>query len=126
MNFKAKSIALSFVMLGVLILSNASRAQDDDAPTPPLAPQDEQVAPDDSEFIEKCMAHVPSKLGIELGATLTTQSDHWGLVGRADFAIPKVAKMTGINRIVCKRARGNEPLNFALATGQNIPPLPQK
>ncbi len=113
-------------MLGGLAFLNAACAQDDDAPTPPLAPQDEQVAPDDNELIQKCMAHVPAKLGLELGTTLTTQSDRWGLVWRADFAIPKVAKMTGVNRIVCKRARGDEPLNFALATSQNILPLTQK
>ena len=110
----------------MLFITAQAFAQDADWPKPPLVPQSEQTAPDDTDFIEKCMAHVPKALGIELAATLTTQSDEWGLVWRADFTIPKAAKMSGINRIVCKRERGDEALNFALTTGQDIPPLPPK
>ena len=114
------------IFLTVLFFTMGARAQEAEPPTPPLIPEDEQAVPDDPDFIERCMAHVPKALGIEIAATLTTQSDQWELVWRADFNIPKTARTIAVNRIVCKRERGDQPLNFALATGQNIPSLAPK
>jgi hypothetical protein len=126
MGFATKSSRIVLAIFGLFLRTAPIQAQEDAPLTPPLVPQGEQVVPDDADFIDKCMAHIPKTLGIEIAATLTTQSGAWGLVWRADFTIPKSAKMTGVNRIVCRQARGDEPLNFALATGQEIPPLAPK
>ena len=43
---------------------------------------------EDKKLTEECLASVPVQLGFLVGVTLTTQSDKWGIVWRADFDVP--------------------------------------
>src|SRR3954468_7124754 len=106
--------AIKFARIGgmlwsTLFFSTHVCAEDGGPTAPPLVPQNELAVPDDEALIEKCMAHVPPALGIEIGATRTSRSAGWGLVWRADFTFPKSGAVKGINRIVCKEALGNSP-----------------
>ena len=126
MRTPAKAALINFAVYSALLLPVGVAAQEAESTTPPLIPQNELVIPDVEALVERCMAHVPKNLGIEIGATLTTRSVKWGLVWRADFTLAKSAGIKGISRIVCRDAQDDSPLNIAFITGQPVPPLPPK
>jgi len=93
-------------------------AQDDEPPLDPGA----EIPADNASFVEKCLEG-SSRLKLEVGHVLLTQTDKWGLVVRADFTTPGFDSGPYINRLVCWQ-RPSGRFSVVLAPGQTLKPLP--
>jgi hypothetical protein len=93
--------------------------------TPPVEPIDERPTLDDFAFAAECLTalnDIPITKSWQFGTAVVTRTAAWGLVWRADFAIPGESLAPLVNRVVCwKDPDGHIALMFAI--GQNVPPL---
>lgn len=97
---------------------------DEPGVSPPVAPDDGEVAHGDSVFADECNAIATSLAGARwnLGIPLVTRSDMWGPVWRVDFEMPGVDLPARVNRIICWRSPEGHPRLTAFV-GQDVPPL---
>lgn len=88
----------------------------------PLVPENETPIAADEAFREECLASLRSAIPEDAyTAMLFTRSQTWGLVLRADYALPDL-HTPNVNRVVCSRgADGKVRVNVAF--GQKVPPL---
>ena len=95
---------------------------------PPLGPGAETVVPNNPNFRLACLELIPAlRKNILLGQALTTETRHWGMVLRIDFAMSGTAMQTiagRVNRLVFWRGEGGTPF-VLIAVGQQVPPLPR-
>jgi hypothetical protein len=117
---------LFLLVVGVIVWMNqasspqpASRTAADYAP---LVPENETPVPPDAAFRDECLASLRSAIPVSAySAMLFTKSETWGLVFRADYALPDLAS-PNVNRVVCSRnSDGKVRVNVAM--GQKVPPL---
>lgn len=94
---------------------------------PPLRPDGEPVIPNDPKLTQSFLSLIPALLrNVRLERTLTTETEAWGRVFRADFSMlaGNAAAETGkVNRLVFWDGPGGTPF-ILIALGQPIPPLP--
>lgn len=105
--------------------ADMNKANSSDQSSPPLSPTGEQLAPNDIEFVMKCLSQLNalSKMGkIEPGPHLLTTSKRWGLVFRADFTINGDKLPDAVDRLICWREDSGK-FGMTFAMGQNIAPL---
>ncbi len=101
---------------------------------PPLSPQGEAVM-DDPDTASDCsqravelgakLDKAPDSAGYftwTLGTPLVTQNETWGVVCRIDFKMAGGDFSPRVNRLVLYV--GAKKINFMIAIGQNIAPLP--
>lgn len=73
--------------------------------TPNADPGTESVLPNTGAFVDACLKHVAGlvdRLGWQLGQSLLTRSDQWGLVWRVDFTtVNSIAASKSVRRYVC-------------------------
>jgi hypothetical protein len=90
--------------------------------TPSLEPDEEIALGDNDAFVRECLSLVDNFGGWQLGRTVLTRSERWGLVWRADFTISGADLSPLLNRIVCWELPS---LTIEVAIGQRLAPLPK-
>ena len=109
----------------LLFLVVAMSAEGVELDIPSMAPEGENVLPENTTFAAECLLpwnDLITKTGWVLGAPLVTQSERWGEILRVDFKIPGEDLSPLVNRLICWRTpAGNLQLNVAI--GQKVPPL---
>jgi hypothetical protein len=92
---------------------------------PPLEPDGENLASENSSFTALCVSKTSELAGMsgwQLGPPVLTRSNVWGLVWRADFKIPGQDLSPLANRIVCW-IKPDDRVEMIFAIGQPIAPL---
>lgn len=89
----------------------------------PLVPENETPVPPDADLREACLASLRAAIpDTAYAGMLFTRSETWGLVLRADYALPDLVG-PNVNRVVCARGKDGK-VRVNVAMGQKIPPLP--
>ena len=127
-------LLLSALLLGSHVLLGGAVSMSGGREEPPLSPDGELVM-DDPDTAAYCLERAvelaanldkaPDSAGYfrwTLSTPLVSQNDIWGVVCRMDFKMEAQDVSPRVNRLVLY-VRG-ERMNFTIAIGQNIAPLP--
>jgi hypothetical protein len=127
-------LLLSALLIGSHVLFCGAASIGGDIQQPPLSPDGEAVMndPDTASYcLEKAtelgakLDRAPESAGYfkwTLGTPLVSQSETWGVVCRIDFTMAGEDVSPRVNRLVLYV--GAEKLNFMIAIGQDLAPLP--
>ena len=123
----------ALLLTGHFLLCGAASLGGDNR-EPPLSPQGEAVM-DDPDTASDCsqravelgakLDKAPGSAGYfswTLGTPLVTQNEKWGVVCRIDFKMASEDFSPRVNRLVLYV--GAKKINFMIAIGQDIAPLP--
>lgn len=86
-------------------------------PVPPADPGPDETAVRDTEYDEHCLNRatvIVNQLNQDIGTTLLTRSEAWGLVWRADRQGPGQTGAT-VDRVICWLMDGDEESHLAFA-----------
>ena len=127
-------LLLSALLLGSHVLLCGAVAMGGGREEPPLSPDGELIM-DDPDTAAYCLERAvelaanldkaPDSAGYfrwTLGTPLVSQNDTWGVLCRMDFKMEAQDVSQRVNRLVLY-VRGDR-MNFTIAIGQNIAPLP--
>ena len=127
-------VVLSALLLGSHVLLSGAASFGGGREEPPLSPDGEAVMndPDTAAFCLERATELGSKLDKTpgsagyfqwmLGTPLVSVNDTWGVVCRIDFTMAGQDVAPRVNRLVLYV--GAEKMNFMIAIGQQIAPLP--
>ena len=97
-------------------------AKKDVANLPPIVPLNEETAGDEMAFVSECYRRLGDTTGWNMGNTLLTRTERWGLLWRADFN-EKSSEPGTISRVICWDEPGSGRQFVMFARDRNIPPL---
>jgi len=127
-------LLLSALLIGGHVLLSGAASLNGGRAEPPLSPDGEQVMndPDTASYCTEKATELGAKLDKApdsagyfqwtLGKPLVSINDIWGVVCRIDFKMAGQDVAPRVNRLVLYV--GAEKLNFMIAIGQDIAPLP--
>ena len=127
-------LLLSALLIGGHVLLSGAASLNGGRAEPPLSPDGEQVMndPDTASYCTEKATELGAKLNKSpdsagyfqwtLGKPLVSINDTWGVICRIDFKMAGDDFAPRVNRLVLYI--GAEKMNFMIAIGQNIAPLP--
>ena len=127
-------LLLSALLIGGHVLLSGAASLNGGRAEPPLSPDGEQVMndPDTASYCTEKATELGAKLDKApdsagyfqwtLGKPLVSINDIWGVICRIDFKMAGDDFAPRVNRLVLYI--GAEKMNFMIAIGQNIAPLP--
>ena len=127
-------LLLSALLVGCHVLLSGAASVDGGRAEPPLSPEGEQVMndPDTASYCTEKATELGTKLDKSpdsagyfqwtLGEPLVSINDNWGVICRIDFKMAGQDFSPRVNRLVLYV--GAQKMNFMIAIGQNLPPLP--
>ena len=124
----------SALLIGSQVLLCGAASMGGTTPEPPLSPDGETVM-DDPDTAAYCLDQAqvlgakldqtPDTAGYfrwSLGAPLVTHNETWGVICRIDFTMAGQDVAPHVNRLVLYV--GAQKMNFMIAIGQDLAPLP--
>ena len=127
-------LKLAALLFGCQVLLSGAASLDGGRDEPPLSPDGEMVMndPDTASFCRERAVELGAKLDKApdsagyfqwtLGEPLVSVNETWGVVCRIDFKMAGQDVAPRVNRLVLYV--GAQKMNFMIAIGQNLPPLP--